>query len=1023
MSHELPTLYEANSQDAILESVSIQGRKRDLRQLVKWLNMAKSGQSRAVLVTGDKGIGKSALLNAFGDLAQKHFYCRVLNLHGITFDSPETLYLGILEKLQDEANAILDDALVSVNKITRDLGLYWDREDLIRAIGLVKAQESGGSQEPLNDEQLVKAIRRSVPAIQKMKFSINDSVEKLVGIIVNPWLAIATSLLNLNPTSPQIQEAMELLNTLQEELAHQQSALLLGPEPSMMGDSPNSPTSEASLVSREAPTGDTAETLSEAPITEAVLSETVELETDDTVASEVSSEITETEIANPGTSEPVDAATMDALASPPMTGAFSADVSAPVTMSLPAQAAPTSASAASANSSDRLIKPLAGVFQFINRAIQPLDSALVVVLDDWDRILTLPPETAEALKDFLTALLQETTEQKNSRLMFCVATRHSGISYTLASTLYNLFHSKLLVSGLGETTAKKLIRLPLRQAGIEVRDPVLDKIILMSRGNPFWLERFRYFLQERCETAALTLVDMPFFMSLGIDTVEDLLELAFTRLKLGFLENESQLFQAIASLVSNFGLRPFSVEAAFKALSLTNEAYSQSFLFSVLRNLYSHRFLVEVAPVQPGDDPRYQVAGRIVADYLRMKTRAAEPDLSTTEKFGYLKKILPMSIASGEFDREKTREVLAMSHSLGDTSMVAFLEETLVEHLGNKNPAIRVSALNSLCLMDSEQAVEGVFTHLQDASALVREYALRNLALLVKKPGKPIAGDRLLGALGPMTQDTNETVRTLAYGILVSLDGISTRPLLGGLSDQNPIIRQTVLQQLVEMDEGGVCDLQAPLLEASRDTTSDVRRLACLGLLRYPGDNTLYRLATLLVEDPDISVQTFAADCLGRLDHAKAVETLVEVFRANEELPENVQFSILRALGHTPHPTVTALLVEALYKAERQGNLSLVWATVRSLGRVAASDQALQALKSLRRQSFENEILTVAVEAAYQKVSRRLDARKAEAEASGPSKKQTSARFLTSPHATSVSTTAEPSESTPSPDAQVGSIL
>ena len=49
----------------LLENVRLQGRKTELRQLLKILNLSKNGQAKAVLVTGDAGIGKSALLGAF----------------------------------------------------------------------------------------------------------------------------------------------------------------------------------------------------------------------------------------------------------------------------------------------------------------------------------------------------------------------------------------------------------------------------------------------------------------------------------------------------------------------------------------------------------------------------------------------------------------------------------------------------------------------------------------------------------------------------------------------------------------------------------------------------------------------------------------------------------------------------------------------------------------------------------------------------------------------------------------------
>jgi predicted ATPase len=62
------------------------GRDRELERLRAQLERARSGRSGAVLVQGEAGIGKSALLEAIGDEAASSG-CSVLRATGVASES------------------------------------------------------------------------------------------------------------------------------------------------------------------------------------------------------------------------------------------------------------------------------------------------------------------------------------------------------------------------------------------------------------------------------------------------------------------------------------------------------------------------------------------------------------------------------------------------------------------------------------------------------------------------------------------------------------------------------------------------------------------------------------------------------------------------------------------------------------------------------------------------------------------------------------------------------------------------
>lgn len=1001
----------------LLEDVSIQGRKTELRQLLKLLNLAKTGQPKAALITGDAGIGKTALLEAFVKLVRESVYCRTIDLGRMTYATPEAVYVTVIDRLRDEANLILDDALVAVNDITRELDLHWERSDLIRAIALVKLQESIGGKDAVSQEQLMKAIRSQVPALKKLRLSVNEKIEKLVDLLVNPWVMVATSL--INPMHPPLQDAMRLAERLKAEAGSSDIVMNLEtitPPRSYIRETPVEspvvesaelhPASESAVdsiaggkskkTSQQSFQAQSAAIMSHGagshpahpPVTEVKAPEPVvekaqnpELNTlyadgpdysflDEGIVSaprpvrrsaKSEPELPE-ELSLPAVIAPPPMAKTVAL--PPVDEAFFATTGNANAGSFVSSLTPVRSEHFERPSGNPLIQHLMTVLDFVNGSICNIDSGLLIVLDEWDRILNMPER--EAMKSFFSEWLYQLTERKNAHLMMVITARTEGESYTLGGSIYNHFRTKMLLDPLSEAVCRKWSQ------EATANDEVNRQIFRLSRGNPYWHFQLLHYMRERLESNRVKFADADFFAKMGVDTVESIPELSLTRLKLAFLNDEEALYKVIAALVKRFGAERFSAGEAIRELSMA-QGFTDGYVFEVLRALFRHGFIHQSGEQLPSEEePRYIIQSRLTLEFLQQKTRAIETDISTNEKMTYLKKIIPLSIRSGDLDREKTREILALGEAMPNPEDIqSFLEELFLEALQDEKAIVRVTALNNIALIDSPQAREALFAAMRDESPMVREYAASNLAMLSKKTNEPTLLARIMDVMVQDIDDESDVVRTQIYGAIAKYRGPRdlTTIFVKGLSDSCDAVRLIAIRNLSELTTDSPYAFNG-LLEAITDPLPDIRRYACLGLQKYPVSEAIEAISRLLRQDSHSGIRAMAAEALSRMEDARAFPALVTALRT--ESAEDVKLAVARALGKRQGWQTEVVLQEALRKADSEAMPVFVWAGVRSLGQVGGSDGSLELLSELQNR-VDNPIILSAMELARHKIEERLN--------------------------------------------------
>lgn len=928
----------------LLEQAHVIGRKTELRQLLKLINLSRQGQPKAVLVSGDSGIGKTALMDSFSDLVRQAVYTRIVDCRQERFRTPQHFYVTVIDSLRLDAEQMIDEALAAINEGLAEVGLVWEAQDLIRAVSLVQMQEAldtkdgketkgdgklgnakyetitpatSDKQRAMTEEQLMKAIKNSVPTVKKLRLSLTGQVEKIVKLILNPWVIAACHL--VNPVDAKLKTAFALSDDIkiQERLFdanYTKDWEAKRPQYFQMDDdAPESP-----------------ETI--------VLSKNSNFTT---------------------VTPPKNNAKPKSSLQGPM-----GDMTA----------------------------GLLYVLNFVNRTISTIDSSLLLMFDNWETISGLPYRQRDELKQLVSDVIEECSAQADFRLMLLFGCDSDQQSKSLGGPLFAQFRTKLLLSPLEEPQARKFCKQTLQEAGLDLDERVHQHIMQLTQGNPYWHFRIVMYILERAKANRIPAIEADFFHQLCIEAAEDVLDLAFTRVKLACLEKEEALEKVIAALLVSFPFHPFRVGDAAREISLSQQI-PEAFVLEIIERLTHHQFLMPLMnqPALPGKaktkgKPSFEnvwlvLQNKIDREFLRGKTTHVQADLPTDEKLNFLKKVIPLSIQAGELDRAKTQEVLSLCYSLGNTDIVEYLEDLFIKSLSAEQPSIRVTAINNLALIDSEKSRQSLFSAMHDNDAMVREYAAKNLNAISQSTTDPEFHRILVDVLQDSLDDEYEAVRAQAYQTLSKYRWSHdlTMVFIKGLSDIDPTVRLSSVKFLAELEQESPF-IQNSLMDALDDPEPEVRKYACFGVQRYSGPEIIHALITRLSDDTEPGIRALAADSLSAMDDESAFRALsLALMNPNES--EDVKLAVVRTLGKHHSPVCENILLDALegpvqddptLTPENRMPPALLWATIRSLGQIASSRQVMDKLDSLQYQA-ENVIIQSAAKLALKKIHRRLD--------------------------------------------------
>jgi HEAT repeat protein/energy-coupling factor transporter ATP-binding protein EcfA2 len=907
-------------ENKLLDECGLFGRRYDVKSLLKWFNMARSGQTKTVLITGDEGVGKTRLLQTLEEVCLKANYGQVLDLRGIYHVSGERLYCHLLDALNNLAEQLLEQALAQLCDLPTDLGLSWDFVMLKESLQLVKPLDQKSKVVDLSQQEaLVRKIRSQIPVSQKLKRDITPELERIVGILSNPWLSIAHGILSQD--HPSIQKAYRYKESLKPRMLMKENKVARA----------------LNELLEEGSVDGSGETSSEVDVA-------------DNVSPDVS--VAQAKL---------------------------------VKTSAPVRKEPSDAEEDKTTQSE-MVRHLMKVMQFINNYLRQSDSALLILMDDWQDVAILPESDREGLKRFVSSWLTALTEANNFYVMVCLATRPEGQSYSLGGELYSRFYQKLLLAPLPEMAFKKLLLDPLKQHGIQLDLALSEELFTISRGNPFWLTQCRRFIEDWSEVTERKTMALTDFQEMGIHSLSDFLELGFTRIKLQFMHQEDRFLDCLERLLEQYERRPFLVQDVIQLLS-DSPSFSQQFIFDVMRGLYKNHFINEVA-LQGGrnEDPVYMFDSRIVVEFLRQKMQELQPKVTPQDQLHFLKQVIPLSLRSGELSREKTQELIAMNRVLGNTEMTEFLENVFTNSLKDPSPSVRSSALRNLAAIPTETTMDRILGCLEDWDESVRVCALENMSILMDFQGighgfvTQEVLTRIWAALSLRTSDDSSALRGLAYQTLGKLHWYADAEglLLQGTEDTDGSVRLLALEALLKMD--AMSEAVAPhLLRLLKDPDQPVRILASKAITRimesFPELNLAQGdlpeiVSSFIADESDPKVKMAFIQSLHVRFSAALVQSLIRIYE--KETSEDVQVAILRlfAKAHGVANGVLEPFLWNLIEKPQTTPLALVWAAVKALAQVADKTESLEKLRHLKEHTA-SDILWVAIDSAIKQIQNR----------------------------------------------------
>lgn len=628
---------------------------------------------------------------------------------------------------------------------------------------------------------------------------------------------------------------------------------------------------------------------------------------------------------------------------------------------------------AAAPTLSNLQKALSELLVFINNGLRQQQSALVIAFDQWEALTESPEDAQREIKELLSEVIRRTVDQRDFRLMLIISCRSENESYSVGGSLFNALRIKYLTSPLNDSTQQRFLREHFKAIGIQCEEPVIAQIGQLCQGNPAWMNLLaRVIANDAQQTELKTITSEIYEERYAVSHPSDLLELLYTRLQLGFVGEETLFLKSIGKLVAAFSYRTFHFAQLLELLPLMEER--AAFAQRLLEALLQQGFVTPVCSNESGE-PIYELYSPFLLAHLKQRVRPLQEEIPAPDKIASLRRVLPMTIQSGELTREKIQEFLAMASALEDAELTRFVEQTLIEALAQEGigESTRVTLVESLGLLGTHAALDALVKALESLEEAVREAACLQLIPLADATVGVFPRTVLLESVLKLLDDPAQGVRYQAYRFISLYNGETEQVLpvlLRGAESEEPSIRLVAVAGLVHrrLNSPEVREILRQMLE--KETDPQLFKLLLKGLQQSGREEVTPILMAYLEKHSQGPLWMEALMVLLHLDLKQALPWVSPLL--SESGDTDLKLQIVKRLGSRINPDVERILVNLLRETSgEQMPPELRWMVIRSLGWIGQSMDTVRILEAQVSLCRGDEILSQALKSALRQIAER----------------------------------------------------
>ena len=645
---------------------------------------------------------------------------------------------------------------------------------------------------------------------------------------------------------------------------------------------------------------------------------------------------------------------------------------------------PESSEEVVSNEVNQIARATANVFLAVSQILAIYKQAFILGLDQWDSIADLGLQTQSELKSFLNGVLRYTTDSAQFHGLIMLACRSEQESYLISNDLYNRFRQKLLLGPIEPSMQNRILAETIAPYGMQLEETVEEELYHLTRGNPALLQLLIPLLEtyvSAIQHNPKAVIDYRTYREhFAVNRATEWVDLLLNQLHLSFVGASVSIDPLLTKLVAHYARRPFSAE---QLVALSDQPLSRSDFKTLIERLVRFGFIVPYPEPADANSPKqYWFTSAFTLSILQQRLCPVQIDMPLADKVHSLKRIIPLSIESGEMDYEKVLNILSMAATLDDTDLAAYLEGTMINafHSTPSEP-IKRSLLNGLAAFASDNAIETIRTALHSSSLTLQEYACRQLLECLQTMSAPPAQmPQIIEDVCELAKHAptpnHAAVQQAAYALLIHYPqfGSLTRVRFEeGLNSPDTLVQLLSIHGLSQL---GVQTLdfihKTQILINDPHCDLTLAQAAMSALEGFDYHHMMPILTDFLETQTENPLWNDGLKLMLSIEPAQALPW-VEQTLAHPETDPEIKLYLLRHLGSERSSEYENAIIRYIARARHNPiEPELRWMAIRSLGWIGYSRESYDILLAQQALCASDPILSQTLQFAIQQLAKRL---------------------------------------------------